>query len=147
MAPRKAKVSPIKLIHTLKGALGLDEETYRATLAGYGVSSSKDLRPAQAALLIRDLEQKAVAAGVWKIKNPPRAGKKPFQGRAPQDKAAYLSKIEALLADAGRSWEYADGMARHMFKVDSVRFLDADQLGRVMKALIYDQKRRAKRGE
>jgi len=58
----------IKLIHTLKGALALDADTYRAALAGYGAESSKDLTERKAKQFIDDLESKAIAAGVWKRK-------------------------------------------------------------------------------
>ena len=62
------KIQPyqIKMIHTLKGALGLDDETYRAVLSGYGVVSSKEMTDRQAAELTRDLTAKAKAAGVWR---------------------------------------------------------------------------------
>ena len=58
----------IKLIHTLKGALCLDDDAYRAVLAGYGVESSKDLSDKKARLLVDDLEAKAINAGVWRQK-------------------------------------------------------------------------------
>jgi len=63
----------IKLIHTLKGALSLDDDTYRTILSGYGVKSSTKLSPLKAAQLIKDLEEKATAAGVWKKKPAARA--------------------------------------------------------------------------
>ena len=56
-----------------------------------------------------------------------------------------FTKIGALLADAGRGWAYADGCARKMFGLESVRFCDPDQLRRIVAALTYDQQRRAKR--
>jgi phage gp16-like protein len=62
----------IKLIHTLKGALRLDDDTYRDVLRGYRQTSSKGLSLTQAAELIRDLEQKAISAGVWKTKQAAR---------------------------------------------------------------------------
>ena len=56
-----------------------------------------------------------------------------------------LAKIGALLAEAGRGWTYADGIARHMFGLESLRFCDPEQLRKVVSALEYDKKRRAKR--
>lgn len=136
----------IKLIHTVKGALGLNDDDYRAVLAGYGVTSSKQLSDRDAGALLADLEAKAVAAGVWRKKGAPkRAGKRPFAGAAPVDKDGYLAKIEALLAEAGRPWAYADAMGKHMFGIERVRFCKADQLRRIVAALVYDQKRRGKR--
>lgn len=134
---KSGAASPIKTIHTLKGALGLDDDTYRAVLAEYKVTSSKDLKPAQALLLIRDLEAKAVAAGVWKKKRntwTPPPGKKPLAG-----------KVTAMLADAGRPDAYADGIAQQMFQLTSWRFCDNEQLRKIVAALTYDAKRRAGR--
>ncbi len=54
-----------KVIHTLKGALKLDDDTYRAVLAGYGVASSVELSYSLAEKLIDDLAAKAQAVGVW----------------------------------------------------------------------------------
>ncbi|OHD24630.1 MAG: hypothetical protein A2Y38_16790 [Spirochaetes bacterium GWB1_59_5] len=141
-----ATAGQIKLIHCLKSALALDDAAYRAILGRYGVDSSTQLTERMAADLVEDLEAKAVASGVWKKRGAPkRAGRRPFQGKAPASKEQLLKKVEALLADAGRPWAYADGMAKHMFKLDSVRFADADQLRRIVAALVYDAKRRAKR--
>ena len=57
----------IKMIHTLKGALQLDDDTYRAILSGYKVTSSKELTAFTAGKLIEDLTAKATAAGVWDV--------------------------------------------------------------------------------
>ncbi len=64
------KIQPwqIKMIHTLKGALQLDDDTYRAILSGYKVTSSKELTAFTAGKLTEDLTAKATAAGVWKGK-------------------------------------------------------------------------------
>ncbi|MBT0666365.1 DUF1018 domain-containing protein [Geobacter pelophilus] len=81
----------IKIIHTLKGALNLDEDTYRDVLATYGVASSKDLTPRKTLQLIQDLETKAQAAGVWKSK------RKDFNPKNGAD--AMTMKIRALWAE------------------------------------------------
>ena len=70
-------------------------------------------------------------------------------GRRPKvamTKTAILSKIEALLAEAKRPWEYAEGMAAHMFKQHVLEWLTVEQLSAVMKALIIHAKRRKQRG-
>lgn len=139
MSQPKPKFNATKLIHTLKGALQLDDDCYRAMLAEYGVASSKDLREAQAKVFIHDLEQKALAAGVWKSKGATYT--------PPQNKQGLMGKIEALLADAGRPIGYADAMARKMFNLESLRWCDSDQLRRIVAALTYDQKRRAEKSQ
>ena len=71
------KIQPYqtRMIHTLKGALKLDDDTYRAVLSGYGVTSSKELTDHKAAELTIDLTAKAVAAGVWKNQAKGERGK------------------------------------------------------------------------
>lgn len=130
----------IKLIHTLKGALCLDDATYRDILAGYGVASSKALSSLQAARLIHDLEAKAIAAGVWK--GTPRPAPAP---EAAQDRQPTIAKIGNLLAAAGRPWTYADAMARNMFKVHKLHWCQPEQLRKIVAALVIDQKRRARK--
>lgn len=86
-----------------------------------------------------------------------RAGWKPVHKSArksgmhnapPEEKAPLLSKIEAILADLGLPWSYADGMAQKMFKVRFVRWLDYGQTRKLTSALIYHQRRQyARNGE
>ena len=45
--PDEIKKRWIRLIHTAKNALGLDEEAYRAILEGAGLSSSKEIQNAE----------------------------------------------------------------------------------------------------
>jgi phage gp16-like protein len=47
-----------------------------------------------------------------------------------------------MLAAAGRTWAYADAIAQRMFHVDRVTFCSAEQQGKLIAALSYDQKRR-----
>jgi phage gp16-like protein len=130
--PRNASLAKI---HIAKKQLGLDDDTYRAMLLQHGgVSSSKDLTPLGAAKVLRHLEN----AG-FKPKDGHGKRPKPAAGRA-----ALVGKIEAQLTDAGRPWAYAHAMAQKMFKVDKVEWLDEAQLGKVVAALAYDAKRRAK---
>lgn len=81
----------------------------------------------------------------WSAENhriPQRSSAPRRPARADWGKDKLLSKIGALLAEAGRSWAYADGIAAHMFGVESVRFCDPEQLRKIVAALMYDQKRR-----
>lgn len=130
--PRNASLAKI---HIAKKQLGLDDETYRAMLLQHGgVSSSKDLTPLGAAKVLRHLENAGFKPKAGHGKRP-----NPAAGRT-----ALIGKIEAQLASAARPWAYAHGMAQKMFKVDKVEWLDEEQLGKVVAALAYDAKRRAK---
>jgi phage gp16-like protein len=134
----------IKLIHTLKGALSLDEDTYRSILADNKVKSSKDLTPLKAARLIRDLEDKAIAAGVWqtKAKKPGKAWQRP-KNMETGTRAEQLKKIEALLTIGGLPWSYADAIAKQMRLADKIQWVESADLYRIITAL---RKRAQKEG-
>jgi len=56
-----------------------------------------------------------------------------------------MSKIEAFLAEAGRPWSYADGMAKRMFKVERLTFCTPVHLNKIIAALTYDARRHGRR--
>jgi len=58
-SPHKISPRQVKIIHTIKGKLGLDDADYRYLLKGYAVTSSKDLTWREAEELIGELNQKA----------------------------------------------------------------------------------------
>lgn len=121
-------------IHIAKKELAMADDTYRAMLQNIaGVSSSKDLTDAGATKVLAHLQRCG-----WKPKTTAKAGKKPSVGRGRQ---ALVGKVGALLAEAKRPWSYADAMAKRMFGVDKVDWLEADQLVRLVAALTYDAKR------
>ena len=122
-------------IHIAKKDLGLDDETYRALLSRVtGQSSAKDLSPLQVAKVLQEFGRLG-----WKSKQG-RSKPKPAA-----DKAKLVGKIEAQLAEAGRPWEYGDGLAKRMYNVDRLEWLDAEQLGGVVAALAKDAKRHGRR--
>nr|WP_314587063.1 regulatory protein GemA [uncultured Pseudomonas sp.] len=118
-------------IHIAKKDLAMDDDSYRAMLARVaGVTSAKDLNPRQVGLVLREFERLG-----WKSK-PGRP--KP---NAAADRQKLVGKIEAQLAEAGRSWNYADGLAQRLYKVERLEWLDAKQLGGVITALAKDAQR------
>jgi len=123
-------------IHVAKKQLALDDDTYRAMLRSVaGVESAKDLTPEGAAKLLKHMER----CGFQPIQAPHR------RPRVASSRAAQLGKIEALLADAGRPWEYVNGMVKRICKVDAIEFCDGEMLGKLIAALQADAKRRGKR--
>ncbi|VFS18860.1 Mu-like prophage protein gp16 [Serratia liquefaciens] len=64
-----------------------------------------------------------------------------------RSREAILAKIEALLAEAKRPWNYAEGLAAHMYQQHVLEWLTVEQLSAVMKALIIDAKRRKNRSK
>jgi phage gp16-like protein len=130
-------------IHIAKKELGMDDATYREMLRTHGgVSSSKDLTLIGAAKVLAHLE---------------RCGFKPKAGKANDrqlpkvgsDRQRLMGKIGALLADAGRPWAYADGVAKRLFasttKIERIEFCDGPHLSKVVAALVIDAARRAQR--
>ena len=125
-------------IHIAKAQLGLDDAEYRALLARVaGVSSAKELNPRQIGAVLAEFERLG-----WQPMAPKKKhGRRPSVGKS---RKGILSKIEALLADAGRPWAYAKSMAHHMFKREELDWLTTDELTKLMQALIIDAKRRGK---
>ncbi|UAN55463.1 gp16 family protein [Serratia sp. JSRIV004] len=128
-----------KLIGAIKAGqafLGWDDTTYRQTLERLiGKTSATRC----------SLEELQTVKEYMHTAGFPRQSKK--QGRRPSVASSHkglLSKVEALLADAGRPWSYAVSMAKHMFNRERVDWLTTDELTRLMQALVIDAKRRGK---
>ena len=125
------------IIHIAKQRCGLDDEAYRDLLQrAAGVRSASDLD---------QLDYRRVLAEFARLGFVPRhrSGRPGTTDPAP-DREPQLKKIGALLAELGLPWAYADGMAKQMFKVAAVNWLDADQLQKMTAALNYHLKRRRK---
>lgn len=121
----------IQLIHVARQKVSMDDETYRALLHDrFGVASSKDMDSKQRSQLLDHF--KMLGFKVIKTQTPRPAPAK--------DKVAQVSKIRALLiALDNKPDAYADGMARHMFKVDRFEWCTGAQLGKIIAALSYSQ--------
>ncbi|XBC27920.1 regulatory protein GemA [Leminorella grimontii] len=118
-----------------QAALGWDDETYRAViarLAGGKTSAAK--------CTLEELE--AIKEYMHEQGFPRRSSKHGRRPKVAAKRKAILSKIEALLADAGRSWKYAEAMAGHMYGQLVIEWLTDEQLNGVLVALIKDAKRR-----
>ncbi|MBK5274592.1 MAG: regulatory protein GemA [Desulfuromonadales bacterium] len=155
--PTIITAAQIKKIHVLKGSLALDNDTYRAMLAEqFRVASSKELSSIQATAFITDLEQKAVAAGLWEKRNTfPAKGTRRNQVKKFEDlearrgnmaSPAQLRKIEAQWSDVTRAEtpETRKKALRHFLervaKISDLRFLDAAGAGKVINALTVMQR-------
>jgi len=120
------------IIHIAKAQLGMAETEYRAALNAVGVTTSKNLTFYQFDKLMKNFK----AEGFH-----PTSKKKNFvQTTAVWDKAPMLKKIAAQLNSMNLRWKYADGIARHMFKIDSVSWCNPTQLHKVVAALEYKRK-------
>ena len=132
MAISKAILSKI---HIAKQQLGLEDDTYRALLARVsGVQSAKDLTDKQASMVLKEFERLGFKPMPSKTKGKPHN----FDALPNQ-----IKKIEAVLADIGMPWAYADAIARQMFKVQRVAWLRKPaQLDAIIAALHVEQEKR-----
>ncbi len=64
----------------------------------------------------------------------------------PMSKRDIMAKLEAILLDMDLPWAYVDGIARKRFDVDTVQWLEAGDLHKVLKMMIYHQNRKQKEG-
>jgi len=134
------KPQQIKLIHTLKTALGMDDDQYRCALyEGFRVESCKELTFVQAEALLCSLKERAVAQGVWKEKNKPNRHR-PLKQRPGYASPSQLDYIEGLWKDVSRASEADRPRALRSFLmrqagVSDLRFLTADKATSVLAAL------------
>ena len=129
----------VKLIHTLKGALRLDDATYREMLAGrFRKTTSKDLTHSEAADLIREMEAHAVSQGVWRRKEKKYDR---FGGRPGFASPKQLRMIEGMWKDVSRAATAEDRALalRHFLLrivgVEDLRFLEPEHVRKVVNAL------------
>jgi phage gp16-like protein len=129
----QARNTELAKIHIAKAQLRLDDDTYRDMLWTLArVRTAKELTSDGRRRVLDHLRSRGFVD---------RGRGRPHNA----NNSALIRKIEALLADAKRPWAYADGMAKHMFKVDRVTFCSYEQLRKLVAALTYDAKRRARK--
>ena len=117
----------IQLIHVARQKVSMDEDTYRALLHDrFGVASSKDMDWKQRRELLDHFKTLGFKS---------TASQRPAPAK---DKVAQVGKIRALLiALDNKPDAYADGMSKHMFKIDRFEWCTGAQLGKIIAALSY----------
>ncbi len=127
----------LAIIHIAKKQLCMDDGTYRKMLLNVaGASSAADLDGLGRSAVIAHLK----SCGFKPVHKTAKGSG--MHRTPPKHKAALLYKIEAILAELKLPWGYVDGMSKKMFQIDKARWLDTNQLHKVMVALLYHQKRR-----
>lgn len=131
-------------VHIARKDMGLDEDTYRDMLRGVlGVESAGDASDRQLGMLLGHLRQLG-----WEDKPPCRKFLTPKEITQPQarpDCKSLMGKIGAQLADAKRPWSYATALSKRICKIDALEWCKAEDLAKIVAALDYDAKRRARR--
>lgn len=133
-----ANPAQIKKIHALKGALKLDDELYRELLAAFKVKTSTKLSIPKADELIKDLEEKAVSAGVWEKRKPARKAKT-TRKLADGEQARLIRYLWLQLHEAGKvqnsSEEALAAYVKRMTGVAALQWLDVNKASTVIEAL------------
>lgn len=141
--PAQPRSNALAQIHIARKQLGLDEDTYRAMLFGVArVTSSAQLDHAGREKVLAHLRACGFKAGPPKTPTPDRP-----RNMSHPERGAMLGKVEALLLDAGRPWNYAHAMCKRMFGIERVDFAHEGQLHKLIAALEVDKRRRAEAGE
>ncbi len=121
-----ASRSDLAKIHIARKQLAMDEDTYRDMLQAVGgVKSAKDLDDKGAAKVLAHLHRSG-------FKPTKQSSRRP---RVTDGRTKLVGKVEALLADGGKPWSYAEAMAQRMFGIDRLEWCDHDQLWRLAAAL------------
>ncbi|MGO9018743.1 MAG: phage protein GemA/Gp16 family protein [Syntrophobacteraceae bacterium] len=124
------------LIHVAKAQLSLTEDEYRGLLSSVGVSSSTELNYQS----FDELMDKLRACGFRPLGKTKRASG--MHSDLPKEKQPMLSKIGAILEELNMPSKYADGVAKKMFGVESLRWCTTDQTWKVLQAFIIFQNRK-----
>ncbi|EBP4586514.1 regulatory protein GemA [Salmonella enterica] len=129
----------VRVIKTGQSWLGWDDATWRSVLfrlTGKSSSTKCSIRE------LEDVKEYMHSKG-FPRKAPKGKGRRP---KVADRRKALLAKIEALLADGGLSWAYAEGIASHMYGQKVIEWLDDEQLNAVMIALIQRARREGRTG-
>jgi phage gp16-like protein len=131
----------IALLHIARAQIGMSDEDYRAMLGSFGVASSVDLSTRQFAQV---MDRMKAGGFEGRSDGPPGAPRIPS---VETQKRRMIVKMDQVLGEIGAGFEYADGMARRMFDVEKVQWLEVGQLYKVLQALMIHRDRKKKTGE
>lgn len=133
--PARARL--IRLVHVGRRELALDDDTYRALVADVagddGRTSCTQLKDKELQVLVDRMKGTG-----FKVVSKRDHGRRP---NPPATREQLIKKLEAQLAEAGRPWAYADGMARRICKVDKVDWCTDEQLHKLIAAMYMDATR------
>lgn len=139
-ANKKAMIAKIKIAQK---QLGLDDGAYRDLLKRItGKDSSTKLNEKQLEAVISELKSYG-----FKPTAPAKYGRKPNIGKAHGSRKVKVDKIEALLADMDKHWNYAHSIAKKVTKGEklNVDFCSDEELTKIISALTRTQNYRKKK--
>lgn len=141
--PAEARLRLIRGVQAMRRKLELEDVEYRdlveriSGVHGTPRRSAGDCSIPQLAAIAAELRAKERGPGA-------KAGQQ-WVGRPKGDLAPQLAKIEALLADHRREWDYAHTLAQRICKVHRVEWCKPDQLAKIIAALQIDANRHPER--
>ena len=129
-----ARKSELAMIHVAKKFLALEDDVYRSILVKVtGKASASELDGAGRKALIDHFKKLGFKVAAKRAGRPRPAGA--------GDRATYVKKIEAQLAEASRPWAYADAMAKRICGIDRIDWCEPSDLMKIIVALTYDARR------
>jgi len=128
------------VVHIAKAQTGMSDEEYRDLLWSVGVESSKDLNNKTFAQVMSGFEDLGfqTTTKTRPVRNV---------DNLPETKQQVMSKIEAILLDMGLSWAYVDSIAIKRFSVETVQWLEAGDLFKVLQMIVIHQQRKNRKKE
>jgi len=118
------------LTHIVADQLGWDDDTYRDILRSHaGVNSAGDEK-----LSLKGFKRFMAHAEKCGFKS--KKSSKPVSS-----KHLLMGKIAALCIDMKLKQNYANGIAKRMFGVDQIIWCTADQLRKIVAALVYKKQK------
>ena len=128
-------------IHCLKRDLGLEDDDYRDVIWAIGRKRSAGELDDYGRLQL--LQQLRGMLGRRKRAVRQRDGRYPGRpNNTDVRRRREMTKIEALLTDAGRGWEYAEALAKRICKRDRLEFCGPAELYKIVAALELEARRR-----
>jgi len=136
---RNERISPkqIKMIHTLKSVLAMEDDSYRDMLGAYGVETSIDLSYLDAHDIISRLTRHAEATGKWRT---PDKRHNDLAGRPDMASPKQLRLIAALWGAVSRAPvdmrdKALDAFLTNRFKIASIRWVRSRDVGKIVATL------------
>ncbi len=119
----------IQKIHIAKAQLKLDDNAYKMLLLEtVDKPSCTMMSDADLMVVLKKMEEKGF---VVKSKH----GKRPTASKYAPNRQLLLNKIEALLTESKKPWNYAHAIAKRSFGIEQVQWLTDDQLHKLVQML------------
>jgi phage gp16-like protein len=135
--PNSARKAALAKIHIAKSQLAMVDADYRALLQRVaGVDSAAALLPRQVDAVLAEMRRLGFS--------DPKGAKRAARPYARQGNEAMMARIEKNLASSMLPWTYAEAMAKRMFGIERLQWLDYENLRKLNAALEIAKRRRAK---